>query len=279
MKIVAVYCIYNEENYIEYSIKSIYDFVDKIIICLSQAPYIAYNSKARDIVKSKDKTEEIVNRLARNDKKIKIIDGVWDSEVEHRNAAIKYCIDNNYDYYFLIDADEMYRKDHLEAISREIAAHPEIGTFVIKCAIFWRSFRYRIPAEKVAWCPRRIFKVTTKRKILGIKFPYNFRFIGENKTNSLGEVYHIPSNKAIFYHFSYAKTFKDMKEKLSTFSHAHQILDGWYEKVWLKWPQNRQMPNIHPTNPEKFPMVECVDPKDLPDVIKNHPYYDMDIIE
>ena len=70
-----------------------------------------------------------------------------------------------------------------------------------------------------------------------------------------------------------------MKEKLSTFSHAHEILDGWYENVWLKWPSNRQMPNVHPTNPEKFPAVEYVEPKDLPEMLKEHPYYKMDIIE
>ena len=279
MKIAAVYCIYNEENYIEYSIKSIYDFVDKIIICLSQAPYLAYNPQVSRMQFKKDKTEQIIDKISSGDDKFEIIKDTWEEQIEQRNRGMKYCIDNGYDYYFLIDGDEVYRKDHLENIAKEIAVHTEIGSFVIKCTIFWRSFKYRIPAEKVAWCPRRIFKITPFRNILGLKWPYECRFTGINKTNSLGKVYQISPQKAIFYHFSYAKSVKNMKEKLSTFPHAHEILDGWYENVWLKWSGNRNMRNVHPTNPEKFPAVEYVEPKDLPEMLKEHPYYKMDIIE
>ncbi|MBI3312377.1 MAG: hypothetical protein HYZ88_02505, partial [Candidatus Omnitrophica bacterium] len=42
MKIAAVYCVYNEEEYIEYSIRSIWDFVDRIYVLLSEQPYSAY---------------------------------------------------------------------------------------------------------------------------------------------------------------------------------------------------------------------------------------------
>ncbi|MFH1046624.1 MAG: glycosyltransferase [Candidatus Omnitrophota bacterium] len=279
MKIAAVYCVYNEEDYIEYSIKSIYDFVDKIVVCLGQAPYIAYNPRAREVVTQRDRTKEIVQQLAKGDPKFHLIEGTWASEIEHRNAGMQYCLANHFDYYFLIDGDEVYRADHLRAIAKIIAANPKVGTFVVRCPIFWRSFKCRIPAEKVAWCPRRIFKITAKRNILGLKFPYPIRFIGENKTNSLGEVLHIPIEQAVFYHFSYAKTPRTMKEKLSTFSHAHEILSGWYENIWLKWPQNRAMQSVHPTDPPKFPRVDYVEPADLPEVMKSHPFYRMEIIE
>lgn len=279
MRIAAVYCIFNEEDYIEYSIKSVYDFVDKIIICLSLAPYSEYNPQAKQMQFKKDNTEQIIERLSYGDEKFVIIKDSWNEQLEHRNRGMQYCIDNGYDYYFLIDGDEVYRKDHLENIASEIAAHPEVGSFIIKCPIFWRSFKYRIPAEKVAWAPRRIFKITPSRKILGLRWPYRCRFTGINKTNSLGKVYQIPPQKAVFYHFSYAKSAKDMKEKLSTFPHAHEILDGWYENVWLNWPENRKMRNIHPTNPEKFPEVEYLKPNDLPEVMQSHPYYMKEIIE
>lgn len=268
MKIAAVYCIYNEEEYIEYSIRSIYDFVEKVIICLGKSPYIAYNRRAREIAKKQDKTEDIIRRLAKNDEKFQIFDGIWDSQIEHRNTGLKYCFDNNFDYYFLVDADEVYRKDHLAEIAKEIAAHPEVGTFAIKCAIFWRSFRYRITAENVDWTPYRIFKITA-----------DCCFIGDNETNSSDKIYLINPNRAIFYHFSCARSSKSMKEKLLTFTHAHQIPDGWYENIWLKWPQNGQMTNVHPTEPEKFPKIDYVELDDLPEIMKTHPYYKIEIIE
>jgi len=70
-----------------------------------------------------------------------------------------------------------------------------------------------------------------------------------------------------------------MYEKLSTFPHAHQILEGWYQDVWLAWPEHRQQRDIHPTDPPKFPQAVYHDPADLPTVMQQHPYWPMDIID
>jgi len=280
MKIAAIYCVYNEEEYIEYSIRSIYDFVDHVFVLLGCAPYCAYNARAREQFQQPDQTETIVRRLAATHPKIQLITGLWDSEQAHRNAGMRLCLGHGDDYYFLVDGDEVYRRDHLEQLRTEVAAHPEAGQFIIKCHLFWRSFRYRIPAEELGWMPRRVFKVTWISRLgkSWLPLPRPCWFTGNNKTNSWGTVYHIPPERVVFYHFSYARSPARMQEKLLTFSHAHEILDGWYTRVWLPWPQQRHMTAIHPIDPPKFSRAVYHEVSDLPEVMRSHPYFEQDVI-
>lgn len=280
MKIAAVYCVYNEEEYIEYSIRSIAPFVERIFVLMGIAPYSAYNARARTQFGVPDQTEAIVRRLAHQNPKITVIRDLWDSELEHRNAGMRLCVQARMDYYFLVDGDEIYRADHLENLREEMAAHPEAGQFIIKCHLFWRSFRYRFPAQILTWMPRRMFKVTRWSRLgkSWIPSPRRCRFTGNNKTDSWGTVYHVPPERAVFYHFSYARSPSRMREKLLTFSHAHEISPDWYERIWLCWPERRDMVNLHPIDPPKFPCAIYEDPIDLPDVMRTHPYFDREVI-
>ena len=277
MKITAVFCVYNEQEYLEWAVRGILPGVERVIILLGLQPYDAYNPKAREISRP-DGTEAIVDRLAASHPKITVVKGVWSSEVEHRNAGMKICLENGTDYYWLVDGDEVYREDQMRNIREDIQKHPEAGTFIVKCHIFWRSFRYRIPAQQMSWRPRRIFKMTRNRNILGLKFPYHLKFTGQNQTNSIGPVYELPPERAVFYHFSYARSAAAMRDKFRTFSHAHEIPEEWVNNVWEKWPADRRMPNIHPIDPPKFPQAVFQMPDDFPEILKKHPYYAQEII-
>ena len=278
MKIAACYTIYNEEEYLAYSMRSIYDDVDKIIICLGLAPWSAYNPSVRTTFRQRDRTEAIVDHLAQGDDKVLVKKGVWDSEVAQRNAAMQACVDEGIEYYFLVDGDEVYRRDHLQAIREEIERHPEVGTFQIKCTVLWRSFRYRIPYGCVKWTPWRIFKITRSRSVLGLTVPYRCRFIGPNRTNSVGPRYLIPPERALFYHFGYARSTDRMRLRLAASEQQRHFTDGWFDAVWMHWPQERSMKNLSPLDPGSLPEALCVDPSDLPEVMRTHPYWDMDII-
>lgn len=280
MKLGAVFCIYNEPEYIEYAVNSILPAVDKVFIVLGKAPYTAYNPKARDLSKADTQTETIVDRLAKeHPEKIQVTKGIWDNELDERDTGLQMCLDAGMDYFWLVDGDEVYRADHIENIKRGIAQRPNHGTFIVKCETFWRSFNYRIPAQQNSWRPRRIFKLTKWRRLLGIPiFPNRLRFKGINDITSVGPIYEFPPEEAVFYHFSYARSSKAMDEKFVTFSHAHQILPEWVEKVWKPWPTNREMENIHPVDPPKFPKALQIPPNDFPEILKSHPYYGLDLI-
>lgn len=277
MKIGAVFCVYNEEEYLEYAVRSILPAADRVYILLGRQPYNAYNPAARE-TSQPDGTEPLVDRLGREHPQITVVKGVWDSEVDHRNAGLELCLEDGMEYHWLVDGDEVYREDHLRNIRRTLETIPKVGTFIIKCHIFWRSFSYRIPAQQMSWRPRRIFKMTRHRWLLGVPLPHRLRFVGQNEMNSLGPVYEFPPETALFYHFSYARNARAMQDKFRTFSHAHEISQDWVERVWKRWPQERGMTHIHPVDPPKFPQALHIPPVDLPELMKSHPYYGREII-
>ena len=276
-KITAVFCVYNEEEYLEYAVKAILPAVDQVLIYLGMAPYDAYNPQAR-AQSSPDRTEALVDALAAAHPAIRVVKGIWASEIDHRNAGLARCLEDGTDYYWLVDGDEVYREDHLRNIRETIIQRPDVGTFIIKCHIFWRSFSYRIPANDLTWRPRRIFKLTRRRRLLGIPFPHACRFTGQNETNSLGPVFELHPERAVFYHFSYARSERAMLDKFRTFSHAHEIRPEWVANVWQRWPAHRDMANIHPIDPPKFPRALHHAPDDLPAIMRTHPYYGADLI-
>jgi hypothetical protein len=57
------------------------------------------------------------------------------------------------------------------------------------------------------------------------------------------------------YHFSYVRTPEQMQAKLSGFSHATEVVGGFYER-WLSFDGTQD--NLHPTNPPVWPMAEKV---------------------
>lgn len=277
MKIAAVYSVFNEEEYIAYSIASIREAVDCVVVSVNQRPWVRAGASGVSGFHL-DRTEAIVRELARHDPKMTVQAGHWRTEAEHRQAGLLACLERGIDYYFLIDGDEVYRADHLQALRDEICAHPEVGTFQIKCTIFWRSFAYRIPHEAMHWTPWRVFKIDRARRILGMALPHHTRFIGDNKTNSLGSRYLVPPARCFFYHFSYARSEEKMRQKIATFSVAHRVQPGWLERVWLAWPQQRAMRDIHPLDPTEFPIAVHASMEDLPEVMRTHPYYQLDLI-
>ena len=277
MRIAAVFCVYNEQEYLTYAVRAILPAVDRVFILLGRTPYNAYNPQAREASKA-DGTEALVDELAAQESKITVVKGSWDSEVDHRNSGLELCLKENLDYYWLVDGDEVYREDHWKNILEAIRSNPQVGTFIIKCHIFWRSFGYRIPAQELAWRPRRIFKLTRTRRFLGLKLPHRLRFTGQNETNSLGPVEELSPEQAVFYHFSYARSVQAMEDKFKTFSHAHEISSDWVRQVWRAWPQNREMTDIHPVDPPKFKRAVKSSLEDLPAIMKEHPHYQQEII-
>ena len=153
-----------------------------------------------------------------------------------------------------------------------------MGTFHLKCDVLWRSFRYRIPYWGVKWVPWRIFRITRSRRVLGIPLPYRCRVTGPNRTNSVGPRYLIPPEKAIFCHLGYARATERMRLKIAASEQQHRFVSDWFDRVWMRWPQDRSMKNLQPVDPDGLPQAIPMDPSDLPEVLRSHPYWNLDII-
>src|SRR5690606_18526037 len=51
------------------------------------------------------------------------------------------------------------------------------------------------------------------------------------------------------HHFSYSKRPEEIRKKVNLWGHAHQVPDGWYEKVFEAWVPGTDAENLHPTQP------------------------------
>ncbi|MBS3064850.1 MAG: glycosyltransferase family 2 protein, partial [DPANN group archaeon] len=123
-KIAACYITKDSEEFIAYSIKSIYDMVVKIIV--------VDNS-------SKDKTLEILKNIQFNDpqNKITVISRGFANKTEQRNV---YCqMLDGMDYAWVVDSDEVWSGEDLRKVEHLVFANPQIPSFCFNFIDFWKD--------------------------------------------------------------------------------------------------------------------------------------------
>jgi hypothetical protein len=111
MKLVAFYCIYNEADFIEYSLKSIYDYVDKIIIIEGawKETYVVNGN-----LRSNDGTIDIIENFPDPDKKVDIYYHNENSQLEQRNKLWDYLKEDC--LMLLVDGDEVWTPEELKKV-------------------------------------------------------------------------------------------------------------------------------------------------------------------
>ena len=57
----------------------------------------------------------------------------------------------------------------------------------------------------------------------------------------------------LMHHLSWVKTDEEMKTKIDSYTHAHEIDEHWYRDVWLGWHEGIE--NFHPTTPTDYERV------------------------
>lgn len=138
-KIAACYIVFEGDGFLEYSLKSIYDMVDKIIIVEGSTEQT--RKFAKEDGSSSDKTVEIIKNFNDPDSKIRLIQGKWKDKTEMRNIYCQHL--DTMDYAWVIDGDEVWDKETLKKIEHMIFARPEIPSFQFNFYDFWHDMGYR----------------------------------------------------------------------------------------------------------------------------------------
>lgn len=111
MKVYACYIVLNEADYLDLSIKSIYNAVDGIII-VEGAEKIIRNQATKEGL-SIDNTTNIIKGYPDYLHKIKYIQKGWvDWQGDLRNEYLKY-LPKDTDWFLMIDGDELYKEAEL----------------------------------------------------------------------------------------------------------------------------------------------------------------------
>ena len=140
MKISVLMSVFNAMEYLPYSLKSIYDFADEIII---SDGLIEQFNKDKNILsdngKSCDGTVEFVKEFPDPGKKIKFESGGWEWEKEKRQATVDMA---SGDWMMTVDSDEVYKPEHLANIRKGIKARPKVLSIWAKHLRFCGDFNH-----------------------------------------------------------------------------------------------------------------------------------------
>lgn len=242
-KTAVAYVAHDDHHYLAASMKSFH----------CGAPIHLFLSDCSWIGDSGDYGE--VERIAKSSGAT-VITGHWRSEEEHRNAAYDWLRHNGYDYAVTCDGDEIIEPCLLDSILR-IAEHSLADLVHIDWDTYWFSEEYVIR-------PREPFRPVMLASLHHAKYEQVREFSGGRRlylNDSYGKVHHL----------SYGSGSRSGKEcrilrKTTCWGHRNQIRPGWYENVWLQWPHDKTMQNLHPTHPENYGFAERIR---VPEILRN----------
>lgn len=232
-KVLAYIPLHYGKEYLECAIKSVDNFVDKIIILYSATPSFGVLTD----IPCPDTELDLYNIAHAASTKIEWVNVSAKFEGEHRNQIFNYS--EEYDIILPLDADEVWDQKSLEENLIKVESLPYARFGVVGFITFWKSFN---TVCRDQYAPVRILKPKEGGGELAIE--------------------------GTIYHFGYAQDQAIMDYKWSIHGHQDELRAGWKD-MYLNWTDEM---DVHPVaegiwNPEAF------DKTILPDFLKEHPNY------
>jgi len=228
MKIFIGMIAYNEEWIIEASLRSVYDYVDKIII-INGGPHGP----------STDNTVKIAKSVG---PKVKIVDGTFKDTKNYmfkkfqRQAYIDEMEKGENNWCILHDADELYRREDLERLVKYLKnADPKTMLFTPLVKQFFRDFQHMIFGGEWHWSRT----IGAFRLAKGVRQGlHNEIFIGKTLLNKTKPPIHMTIRDVGYYHYGHTASFEKATKKRKDYFHQshHQ---GKHVRIMRKVEGNR----------------------------------------
>jgi len=241
-----VMIVLNGMPFIEYSLRSIYDFADEIIIVEGAVEKCMF--AANPDGSSTDGTVEFIKSFPDPMGKIKLIQGQWPEKCEMQNEALKHVAG---DYVWLIDSDEVYKGQDLEKIKNILKSDPSITQVNFIPDNFWKGLDYIFTSPKF-FEPRnhyrRLFKYVPGA-VFTTHRPPTMVWPRTDKTTEQMKLLNGTATRGMgikIYHYSYVLD-EQVKQKVELY-HRYGWgqewgvdLERWYDECFMKWrPWNRE---------------------------------------
>jgi hypothetical protein len=269
--LTASYKVFNEARFLEYSLKSIYSYVDRIDIV--EGAMTDALPKAKSDGSSKDGTVELIKTFPDPEKKIKLIQGKWQSREEIQAKLLEVCASK---WMLYIDGDEILTQEGMQKVRQFCEANQD-GQIVYarpeRFVTFWHDFKhiaysmdplspwgqYSTPHAFLIWTdiPGLNFNVYHTIPYDGFGVPISLDYLQYRKRQQV-------LDGVLVYHFGNAKGEEALKYKLTLRDHDRMVGDAKVDP-WLSGVM-----------PEAFILEEWKDA--LPTVLDSHPDHDKQLI-
>lgn len=227
MRLAIETLAFREERLIPKFIQHYQNKVEEIVVLNSTKPWQGDDDGIQD------KTGTIARSLGAT-----VIEYAWANETDQRNAGLDYLSD--YDWVIVVDPDEFISDKDWDKLLVCLQTS-ELPAYVVK-------------HQRVFYKNKEVSPHTDYQQIIAVR--PNVRFIDNRVVNcGYGEA------PVDLLHFSWARTNAEVLSKITHYAHANELIDGWYENVWLA---NRKR-NLHPKSPET---LRALIPAKLPQEIK-----------
>jgi hypothetical protein len=262
-KISVGMIVYNGSDYIEYAIKSIYNYVNQIIIVDGSVE--KYSDS--DSISSNDGTIEIIKRLKEKDifNKIEFVpalDRKWKDKIEMQNEIAKRVTG---EYYVKIDHDEIWKPETLLAAINFMEKNLKVNILKMPFYHFWLNFNQVAIDDGGKWSTKhpRVWRWSN-----GMKHLLSFNYFVDSKNNRITGDAEFKGDR--IYHFGYVRQLNILKNKINYYK-TRGIEKNVSDTV-TNWKKGNE---TQPT--QKGANSSCIDfdKKLLPEILKDHPYYNI----
>jgi glycosyltransferase involved in cell wall biosynthesis len=248
-KLSVLMTVYNEADFIDYSIRSCLPYIDELVIV--EGAYketIAIGGSKR----STDKTLEICQKYI-DEKKVHIIEANEQTDKDQRNVGLNKIKETNQDGWFMIvDGDEVYDSNTFHMIKTAIKNMERTNKYAayFKSLTFVNDMQHFTEQEFP-----RLFKITPGCEFVNDNF---LEWKDKNLKWSTPHVIKIPYIR--YFHFSFCKGSERFKLKRDWW--MNRGLGAGFEYGWRLNNQEK----IEDPNHEIYEYTG-----QYPDVIKDHP--------
>lgn len=259
-KITAGMIVYNGEEYIKYSIMSIYHLLYEIIIVEGSVDMYS------DTYHSTDKTNEIIEELKSIDyaKKIKYIkfNTFWKDKIEMQNNIAKFITG---DFYLKLDFDEIWKPETLIDAINLFLKDENLTVLKMPFYHFWTNFNTIAKDEGGKWSTKhpRIWRWSKDFKHVG---SFNY-FVNIKTAKKVAAPFYkeVEYSGDRIYHFGYARKLDAVNNKIAYYKNRK------IEKVANNTYQNWKMGELTQPTQNSISGAEEFKGK-LPLILNEHPY-------
>lgn len=247
---VAYYAIHYGKEYLAWSVRSVQNAVDKIIMVYSPKPSFGFEAPIPN-PDTEDELRAQAHRFAT--KPIVWHSGTWPSECQHREHGLALARDEGANTVLVVDSDEIWDPDTAKRCLDIVETENRAGRWMVHFSNFFRSWRYMVHDQ------------FTPIRIVDLRHPLNI------------DAYLDEQEHRIF-HFGYAQCEAIMRYKWTIHGHQAELRKGWLDRFMGWQPGDR---DLHPCVNNLWPQAEPTPPEilaKLQDMMADHPYVNIDLI-
>lgn len=233
MKIAFGMIVFEGDYVLKQCLEQVYPFASQILI--AEGPVSYWQRQGRTT--STDETNKILDEFPDPENKIKIVHGQYGEKDEQCRAYMQY-INDDIDYIWNLDSDEVYKTEDLKKMIDFLEAEQPTSVGIRSCSFYGGFDRYLTGFELNRDNFLRVFKYTNGSTWLThrpptIKYPEGSNIVlkhidSETLYNKTG---------IQMYHYSYVFP-KQVDTKINYYKDSvskQNCIDNYFDEIYLPW--------------------------------------------